>query len=450
MKRHIYTPHNIHMESGYSGPVVIQKKEPNRKEKIKRRNMWIQWLQGVSACVHFVMMIISIYIKFGYENKMNKDASQYTYYKPEIVGDNSTALSSTIKNLNAAYTQRCNRAQGSSGSIMALEATFPINNRDTHVRLSWIPMRFRLMGHDNVDGYVLLILIFLFSSLFEGMSCYWVWKSQEDDNNQPKYTELPCMWRWMEYAVTSPIMILLIASALMIRDIYTLYMLVFAQVALVQLGFGVEYAIYAKVASPNRHLRIRDMGAIDYVNVPTVSLPIDYNNKQEREYCLVDRLFWFSFSPSWLLHGAIWAVLIQSFTVQENLDCENSSGDNWKGILLAVIVTQCLGFSSFAIVSFFQGWMVGIINLDLVSPRITFLTIPLNGHVYLFGIRELTFFKQDWIFPPPHELTEELTRDVLSWGFLLYSFLSLIVKVLLGATYISFVVFFPFSTAHII
>lgn len=404
--------------------------------KTRDRNWWIKILLGISAVLHLAMMCVAIYFKFGYK-KTNNDASMYTYYKPEIVGDNSTVSPlSTIKSLNAAFTQRCNRSPKTSGNIMALQANLQINNKDTPVRLSWIPVEFRLMGHEVVDGYVLLILIFLFSSLFEGISCYWVWKSERDEIGCPKYTEMPCMWRWMEYAVTSPIMILLIASALMIRDIYTLYMLVFAQVALVQLGFGVEYAIYAKVTSPKRHLKFLDTVAIDYMNIPSSDIPKQQNNKQEREFCLVDRLFWFSFSPSWVLHGAIWAVLIQSFAFQDNVDCQNSSGSGWKDILLGVIITQCFGFSSFAIISFFQGLMVGIIRFDLYTPS-WFIIFPSR-----------LFFKHVWIFPEPPDLTEEVTRDVLSWGFWWYSLLSLVVKLILGGTYLGFVVGFPFSTVH--
>jgi hypothetical protein len=318
-----------------------------------------------------------------------------------------------------------------------------------------------MMGHDKIDGYVLLMLIFGFSAAFEAVSCYWVYESEQEPSTEPKYTEMPCMWRWMEYAVTSPIMILLVASSLMIRDIYTLYMLVLAQAALVQLGFAVEYAIHAKVSAPSRPLQYSDLVAIDYSSVPLAPETQDeshpYETRLEREICMVDRLFWFTFSPAWVLHGAIWAVLIQTFDRQQSLECGNENNNDWRSILMLVIATQFLFFSSFAIVSFFQALKVGIIDykMHLIPSFILYPMMYCFPSCAYFAHIEINLNFTEWFpnwmrwfkFDIPKLKDKLATRDVMSWGFWYYSFLSLVVKILLGGTYMGFVVMFPFSTA---
>jgi hypothetical protein len=302
------------------------------------------------------------------------------------------------------------------------------------------------MGHNMVDGYVLLVLIFGFSALFEGVSYYFLVES-----GLPEYpyalgfTERPCMWRWMEYAVTSPLQILLIASSLMIRDVYTLYMLVFAQVALVQLGFAVEYAISEKGDKCKGTLQAGDVFGLDYPGMQWETLPLHFNKqattavkddekndadvsqKELPNPCNIDRLFWFSFSPAWLLHGAIWGILIQYFSSQD-VDCDNQAMD-WKAMLTAVVVTQGVGFTAFAVIPLFQALKVGILPSWL----------------------NFTFCFPSWfrLKIPTDEEKEKEGAAVLHWAFGYYTWLSLLVKVTLGITYMSFVTFFPFTTRDV-
>lgn len=434
---------------------------PAVEAKRRTRYLWIIRLQIASVLLHTVMFIASLVLRLQPPSEtVNTKAHIYEYYKPEIIGDNSTMAVSAIRSLNMAYTQRCNRPPvNSSTQILALESTFTANNRQTHVRLSWVPLTFQMMGHDQIDGYVLLMLIFGFSAAFEAVSCYWVYESEQEPSAEPKYTEMPCMWRWMEYAVTSPIMILLVASSLMIRDIYTLYMLVLAQAALVQLGFAVEYAIHAKVNSPSRPLQYSDLVAIDYNSIPETagmlqsSATHDYaDTRLEREVCMIDRLFWFTFSPAWILHGAIWAIIMSTFDKQQSLDCENENNNTWRSILLMVIVTQFLFFSSFAVVSFFQAVKVKIIDKRIGLPKILQWLCPWAAgyektQINLNFTEMLPNFLSWFKFEIPALNDKMVTRDVMSWGFWYYSFLSLVVKILLGGTYMGFVTMFPFSTA---
>ena len=163
----------------------------------------IKMYTGLSVLVHAVMTIVSMVVRSQHNNMsvnaQNPNSFLYSYYKADILGEfNSSKPSYAINNLRLAYTLRCDgHKQDSDNKLLVLHASFDADNTRRSVQLTWIPAQFHFMGHYQIDGYVLLILIFGFS------------------------------------AVTSPLQILLVASSLMIRDIYTLYMLLFAQVALV-------------------------------------------------------------------------------------------------------------------------------------------------------------------------------------------------------------------------
>jgi len=408
-----------------------------------RETYWIKTWTALSVIVHTVMTIVSIIVRTQHNNMsvnaQNPNSFLYSYYKPDILGEfNSSKPSYAINNLSLAYTQRCDgHKQDSDNKLLVLHASFDAENARRSVQLTWIPVQFHFMGHYQIDGYVLLILIFGFSAFFEAVSYHFVLQSDSPDYEYDlKFTERPCMWRWMEYAVTSPLQILLVASSLMIRDIYTLYMLLFAQVALVQLGFAVEYAISAK-GDDCQGLKVEDVFGLDEA---WHMYPLDMRQKTallalqgpktkdgtlesstKPNPCLIDRLFWFSFSPAWLLHGAIWGILIQYFAHQD-VDCDEPAQD-WTGILIAVVTTQAVGFTSFAVIPLFQALKVGILPA---------------------WMNFLSFF----MLKIPTDADEKSGASVLHWAFGYYTLLSLVVKVTLGITYMSFVTFFPFATDH--
>ena len=408
---------------------------------------WIKKLTLAAAVVHALMFIASLAVRIQHNNltpnQMNPNGFLYQYYKPDILGDfNSTKSkpSHAIENIDQAYTQRCSGSKNESGNkLLVLKAEFDVDNARRAMRLTWIPVQFHFMGHYNIDGYVLLMLIFGFSAFFEGVSYYFLVQSESEDYEyELTYSERPCMWRWMEYAVTSPIQILLVASSLMVRDVYTLYMMLFAQVALVQLGFAVEYAISAK-GDDCTGLNVSDVFGVDEAfHYPllmrqTLRGPATQDGKLERSVpkknpCLIDRLFWFSFSPAWLLHGAIWGILIQYFAHQD-VECDDQ-GQDWRGMLIAVVTTQAVGFTSFAVIPLFQALKVGIL------PAYLNLTEFLPSFLDWFRLN----------IPTAAESEKKTGAAVLHWAFWYYTLLSLVVKVALGVTYMSFVTFFPFAT----
>ena len=102
---------------------------------------------------------------------------------------------------------------------------------------------------------------------------------------------------------------------------------------------------------------------------------------------------------------------------------------DWKAMLTAVVVTQGVGFTAFAVIPLFQALKVGI------------LPNWLNFTSYFSNM--FSWFKLEI---PDDTNEDKKGAAVLYWAFGYYTWLSLLVKVTLGITYMSFVTFFPFTT----
>jgi hypothetical protein len=168
----------------------------------------------------------------------------YAFYRPTLAGDLSSMGDFAdgfgfIGSLERAYGDTC--VDGSRRPpLLKLQASF---TNKTHLvaadkfTLTTMPTVISFYGMDQVNGYVYLASMFSISFFFQLVSLY---QANHDNDN---FFETPCSWRWLEYAITSPMAIVLVACALMERDVNTLTLLSVAQAASVQFGFAVEYAI---------------------------------------------------------------------------------------------------------------------------------------------------------------------------------------------------------------
>lgn len=362
------------------------------------------------------MLIVTAVFAYNH-NVESQDSYMYSYYKADLVSGSKTK--NTVGILNNAYRDRCVApVDKQDNNLLALRMNVTTNSLVTNtIALTWAPRRASFIHYDAVNGYGILALIFGLTAFFETISFY---SLPVDTEKHHDFTKYPCAWRWMEYSITAPLMILLIGSALMIRDVYTLYMLMLAQVAICQFGFAVEFAIGNKHKDePKDSIKLSELvGFIDFTEgINDDGLPN-----------LTNRLFWFSFSPSMTLHIGIWVVLFGSFLNQENLSCNTTdlkANDNWKTALLMVIAIQAFGFSCFAFIPIVQAIKVKIIGYK-------------SGLLCCF--LPMCVVKQD------EKVSQELCEETLQMGFSTYTIINAIVKVILGITYISFVRMFPFST----
>ena len=334
----------------------------------------------------------------------------YYFYRPTLAGDVSGNWQQPygfVGELERSYGDTC--VDGSRRpQLLKLEASF---ENKTHPRyddvfaLTAVPTVVSFYGMEHVNGYVYLASMFSISFFFQLISLY---QANHDNDN---YFETPCSWRWLEYALTSPMAVVLVASALMQRDVNTLTLLSVAQAACVQFGFAVEYAI----ADFDERATTK---AIDFQEVtaqPVDKVPHTWPHQR-------NRLWWYSYLASGALHITIWHVLIAHFiNTSIDTDCLQSveareQTTAWRGAMIAVLAGQCFCFTIFALVPLYQARAVGILRWKR------------RGFDGRYGSQE------------------EQVRAVMRKGFEYYTILSITAKVTLGATYIAFVRLFPFYT----
>ena len=388
----------------------------------QQRNRRVKILLNIALVVHAISFAATIVSWKGgcllvtnacleaHDSPHTSKSFLYSFYRPTITGDRSkahdSASSSFIRVVEDAYSDTC--VDGSSPPhLLKLRAAFE-NATSAHediLTLTWMPTVISFFGIDHANGYIYLSVMFAISFFFQLVSLY------EANQNNNNFFETPCSWRWLEYALTSPMAVVLVASALMVRDVNTLTLLSVAQAACVQFGFAVEYAI-ADFDNAQKETK-----AIDFQEV--IALPVDKSPQTWPHQ--KNRLWWFSFLASGALHVTIWHVLIAHFVnTSQDTDCLQSpeareQSDTWRNAMIVVLTGQCLSFTLFALVPIYQAFQVGI--LPWKSDKYNGLT------------------------------QEENVRRVMWKGFEIYNILSFSAKFILGVTYISFVRLFPFYTS---
>jgi hypothetical protein len=159
--------------------------------------------------------------------------------RPERFVFSSRYASGFINDLQTTYVDTC--VDGSlRPELLKLQASFKNKTHPLHddtFTLTSMPTGVSFYDVKEVNDYMYLAWMFSISFFFQAVNLY---QANHDNDN---YFETPCAWRWLEYALTSPMAVVLVASAIMERDVNTLTRLSVAQAASVQFGFAVEYAI---------------------------------------------------------------------------------------------------------------------------------------------------------------------------------------------------------------
>ena len=138
----------------------------------------------------------------------------------------------------------------------------------------------------------------------------------------------PEFWRWVEYAMTAPLQIVIVASTFSISDRAQLLSLGALQGALCLLGFPIELQL-RKVA---KH-RLK------------IARGKDSSRRRGHEVKLVV-LLW----SAWALHGIIWFVLLERFQRQKDnlVDCKY--GKKMPGAVNFIVYAECFLFTLFGVV----------------------------------------------------------------------------------------------------
>ena len=387
---------------------------PKVSDKHHKTEHTLLWLFGISFLVHVAGSIISVYF---IENE-TKGTNLYSFYRTRVTGERISPENTFIQNLNAGYKNTCTQKPSSIDNLLILRSSYTSDLDLENIMQTWMPETYHLFGLPYANGYWMLFLVFFFSCVFQ---IYFLCQVVCID-----YFTRPCLARWLEYALTSPLQVVLIASCVMIRDVYTLILLFGAQLVCVLLGFPIEYALQNQQLAAFMLEKLQDQNFA--VQVECVC------NENECERDIVDtqvqahelkvlikcdptfpaakrfaksavvssRNIWvLCMSASFLLHIFIWFVVIdQLLNVLAESDCYKGP-DGWKAPLQTVVYCQCILFTLFAVVPIAQKFMM-------------------------------------WKTCD--------TADAFLKGSIAYAILSVGAKTLLGATYIAFVVLFPFKT----
>lgn len=146
------------------------------------------------------------------------------------------------------------------------------------------------MENSCYNPLILLQYMFFFSYLFQFYRCYTIEIKGYDqvstgvDANKKNYNPSsgPQFFRWLEYALTSPLMVVIIATSFFISDTSVLVLLGGLQGAVILLGYGVETFL---------HLAGKDKDDPELYSSKAIYL----------------------FLSAWAFHGIIWWVLIDRF-----------------------------------------------------------------------------------------------------------------------------------------
>ena len=258
---------------------------------------------------------------------------------------------------DASFAHDLQRAYAKTCASAAPNATGPLVLRSSELRQRWFPDRADLA----VDGFVLLVVEFSVSCAAQ---CFYVYTTLRE--HALETFRQPCLPRWLEYALTSPLQVALVAMCLLIRDVQTVALLVAAQAACMLLGYAIEFALgTSDLEDPLEHtIMARSPPALAVpleLRIGTLvcgpSLDERYVHSHEQRAA---RAFELCFSVSFLLHAAVWTVLLAQLLDLEASLCapSPSTPQEWVAPLRLVVAGHCALFSCIKLVPLLQSlWM---------------------------------------------------------------------------------------------
>jgi len=404
----------------------------------------LQPLFRVSASIHLFLFLFCLGSWLQVYKINDYQSYRYEFYRPRVAGERrlrTSAVSSTvmtpgpgtpipnasvtarrrllastqsntsfIDDLTRAYSKTCPEQAPPSGKLLIMQTSPHANLGLNDVIQTWMPVTHNFLIFSETNGWFLLTLVFSISCAYQ-LYFYDHTRRKKPSTESPdeSYFERPCFARWMEYALTSPLQILLIASSVMIRDVYTVMLLVTAQLVCVLLGFAVECAMamhvdkYHSVATTEPIAFHEAESQVDPTVQKTQNDPEANVNTHDQTPSIPHiRLWVVCFLASAFLHMMIWYIFLnQLWNVELETECQKGPRD-WVLPLKTVIYGQCLLFSLFALVPLTQ------------QIRIQWYYKPVDRTFYI--------------------------------GSVAYAILSVTAKLFLGGSYIAFVVLFPFET----
>jgi hypothetical protein len=204
---------------------------------------------------------------------------------------------------------------------------------------------------DSYNPWYFLFLVLFISSLFQ--TYRYVYANDYSEYFKYRPDTGPDFWRWVEYALTSPLQIVLISSAFNARDNNFLLMLAGLQFALVLFGYSLELAIQ------------------EIISIRTSSEKTSLDNTPQNTYTQSIIVFTTYLIATWILHCIIWSILFRKFalTSQTVTDCDLTIEEfETPRAILFLLISQFTTFTSFGVVLSVHGLYVICVQPSSLTP----------------------------------------------------------------------------------
>lgn len=332
------------------------------EHEASRLRMVLRLLSVGAALVHAALCIYCI-IKAAQTDRFSPHV--FSFYRARVSGERGAPAASYVNALESAAGLACplnvsrvrlfvqETPSAAEGVSLGLE----------QVRQTWVADRF----DGGINGFVVLAVVFAVSA---GVQALFAWRTLEEAALET--FRQPSLLRWVEYTLTSPLQVGLIACCVMVRDAQTVALLVAAQGALVLLGYNLEYAAASaeleepQQALPDFSLNLR---AGKIVTGP----PLDGRfmaSQEQRASTAWMTGFW----AAALLHVVIWCILIDQLNSVERETACHVGSDEWRDPLRAVVIGQCVVFSLFAAVPLVER-LAGLLGDGDAGVRLVYCSI---------------------------------------------------------------------------
>jgi len=404
-----------------------------------------------SLVFHIAGLIVSVVYMQTPKKDANLNANLYEFYRPRVTGEKVQTNSPFIEVLKTAYKTTC-KDSSSIKDLLILSTSNDASLDLENFIQTWMPASYPLVGFKKVNGYWMLIVVFSMSIIFQ---IYFIVRLEKNID----FFERPCLARWLEYAATSPFQVVLVASCVMIRDVYTIMLLFAAQLVCVLLGFPIEFALQNQCLAARILKKSNDVNTTAQGEPGTRLTGTELSLQNKAKFFMV-HLMLVGNNENTDNEQSVSKQVVETHhllpTIQEPLyddSCSKVCQDFFsreKAISRNVWIV-CM-FASLMLHVFV--WFILISQLSSVLSESkcydgdTSWQEPLQAVVYgqavLFSLFALV---------PLEQKRQQMSSDsnstsaIFLRGSLAYAILSVAAKTLLAITYIVFVLLFPFKSA---
>jgi len=251
----------------------------------------------------------------------------------------------------------------------------------------------RALPARGADGFGVLALVFLLSCAAQCFYAHTTWRQCALETFRQ-----PCLLRWVECAATSALQVFLLATCLLIRDAHTLALLAAAQAASVLAGFALEYALGTRDLQDPIEQTYLGQSPPTLISAPTYEFgpgaaicgPTVDKRFMRSQTDKAERAWEVCFGAAFLLHAAVWAVLVSQLLAVEAAVCGAYSPAQLCVATLRVLVAgQCALFSCFALVQLLQLFWLWTRDVDasaaLLYGSVLYAVLSLVGKSFLLA-----------------------------------------------------------------